>query len=76
MKIKTKENSNNNSIELDLIENTENIDGKRNKLIYGNNANIKNPKKLGNLRAFIYIKDYPLIAIGPNCKNIFNINSF
>ena len=61
--------------ELDILENSEKSwkenRGNKNKLIYGNDVNIKNPKKLGNLRAFLYINDYPLIVIGPNC-NKFN----
>ena len=36
-------------------------------IIYGNDYNIKKPKKLGNSYAFCYIKDWPLITIGPNC---------
>ena len=61
--------------ELDILENSEKI-GKenlenKNKLIYGNDVNIKNPKKLGNLRAFLYINDYPLIVIGPNCNKFY-----
>ena len=43
----------------------------KNKLIYGNDINIKKPKRLGNLRAFFYINDYPLIAIGPNCNKFY-----
>ncbi len=36
-------------------------------IIYGNDYNIKKPKKLGNSYVFCYIKDWPLITIGPNC---------
>jgi len=75
MKTKIKEESNQNSIELDLLEDSENNDEqnleKKNKLIYGNDINIKKPKRLGNLRAFFYINDYPLIAIGPNCNKFY-----
>ena len=42
-------------------------------IIYGNDYNIKKPKKLGNSYAFYYIKDWPLITIGPNCI-IYKIN--
>ena len=42
-------------------------------IIYGNDYNIKNPKKLGNSYAFCYIKNWPLITIGPNCI-IYKIN--
>ena len=75
MKTKIKEESNQDSIELDLLEDSENNDEenleKKNKLINGNDINIKKPKRLGNLRAFFYINDYPLIAIGPNCNKFF-----
>ena len=74
MKMKPKEDSYQNSIELDLLEDSENkneeSDEKDNKL-YGNDISIKNPKKLGNLRAFIYINDYPLIVLGPNCNHFY-----
>ena len=61
--------------ELDILENSEKI-GKenlenKNKLIYGNDINIRNPKQLGNLKAFLYINDYPLIVIGPNCNKFY-----
>ena len=42
-------------------------------IIYGNDYNIKKPKKLGNSYAFCYIKDWPLITRGPNCI-IYKIN--
>ena len=42
-------------------------------IIYGNDYNIKKPKKLGNSYAFCYIKNWPLITIGPNCI-IYKIN--
>ena len=75
MKIKTREEPNQNSIELELLEDSENNADenfeKKNKLIYGNDFNIKKPKRLGNLRAFFYINDYPLIAIGPNCNKFY-----
>ena len=34
---------------------------------------IKYPKKIGNLFAFFYIKNTPLIVIGKDCKWIFFI---
>ncbi len=37
-------------------------------LIYGTSINIHNPRKIGLVRAFLYIKDFPLIIIGPDCK--------
>ena len=61
--------------ELDILENSEKGGkenrGNKDKLIYGNDINIKNPKRLGNLRALLYINDYPLIVIGPNCNKFY-----
>ena len=51
-----KEKQDMDSIELDL---------------YGNDITIKKPSKLGELRILLYLKDYPLIAIGPQSNNIY-----
>ena len=40
-------------------------------LVYGNDYKLKNPKKLGNSFVFWYIKDWPLITIGPDCIYLF-----
>ena len=37
-------------------------------LIYGTPITIKNPRKIGNMRAYLYINNFPLIVIGPDCK--------
>lgn len=37
-------------------------------LFYGNHYQNLHPKYLGKTRAFLYIKDSPLIIIGPDCK--------
>ena len=37
-------------------------------LVYGVSIEIKKPRKLGSVKAFIYINNFPLIVIGPNCK--------
>ena len=38
------------------------------KLLYGNNINIREPKKIGNISAFLYPKNgWPIITIGPDC---------
>ena len=37
-------------------------------LLYGNRFDNLNPKYLGKTRAFLFIGDYPLIIIGPDCK--------
>ena len=59
------------SIEMELLGSSnceeDEKEAEMNKL-YGNDINIKRPKKLGKLRALLYIKDYPLIMIGSKCK--------
>ena len=40
-------------------------------LLYGNSINDLKPKHLGNLLAFLYINETPLILIGPDCKKKF-----
>lgn len=40
-------------------------------LVYGNDYKLKNPKKLGNSFVFWYLKDWPLITIGPDCIYLF-----
>ena len=42
----------------------------KNNELFGNDIKIINPKKIGNVYAFLYFKDYPLIIIGPDCKKI------
>ena len=37
-------------------------------LLYGNDINNLYPKYLGKMLTLIYIKNKPLIAIGPDCK--------
>ena len=37
-------------------------------LLYGNDINNLYPKYLGKMRSFFYIKNEPLITIGPDCK--------
>ena len=71
MKIKDDESP--NSIELDLLDNSNDNDyiiKENNDKLFGNDINDKKPKKLGKLRTLLYIKDYPLIAIGSNSKQI------
>ena len=72
--MKKEEEINQNYQELDILEDSRNEEESFNEneyKLYGNDINIKNPKKLGNLRAFIYINNYPLIAIGPNCNKFY-----
>jgi hypothetical protein len=72
--MKMKEKQDMDSIELDLIEDSKEdkkeINDNKIKL-YGNDITIKKPSKLGELRILLYLKDYPLIAIGPQSNNIY-----
>ena len=73
--MKGKEEQIQNFRELEILENSEknwkeNLENK-NKLIYGNDINIKKPKRLGNLTALLYINDIPLIVLGPNCNKFY-----
>ena len=52
-------------------EQKNNIENKM-QLLYGNDINNLYPKYLGKMLSFIYIKNEPLITIGPDCK-FFNI---
>jgi hypothetical protein len=42
-------------------------------LLYGNHIDNLHPKYLGRSRAFLYINNYPLIIIGPDCKFIMQL---
>ena len=44
------------------------IDNDKSNTLYGNNISIKNPRKIGNMWAFLYCNDNPSIVIGPDCK--------
>ena len=55
------------SAELDLNIKVDNNNDKEN-LLYGNSITITNPRNVGKVYAFLYIKKYPLIIIGPDCK--------
>ena len=63
-----KENNNYNYSRADKIT-IENIED----LIFGNPINQNKPLHLGNTITLLYIKDSPLIVIGPDCK-IFYLN--
>lgn len=56
---------NNNQINKENIGSVKKI---RTDLLYGNDINILQPRKIGKVWAFLYYKDYPLIVIGPGCK--------
>ena len=49
----------------DAIKQTSTISEQR--TFFGNDASIMKPHKLGKTRALLYIKDFPVITIGPNC---------
>ena len=49
-------------------EQKNNQDNNNNILLYGNDINNLNPKYIGKMRSFLYIKNEPLITIGPDCK--------
>lgn len=84
LKIIEKDNNNpiindlSNNKNISLLENTENTkedleysakkDKNQSNKLYGNNIDIINPRKIGNMWAFLYYKDKPLIVIGPECK--------
>ena len=71
--MKIKDDETQNSIELDLLDNSQDNDyniKENNDKLFGNDINDKKPRKLGKLRTLLYIKDYPLIAIGSNSKQI------
>ena len=62
----------NNKLIKPIIENEEeqkkNEEEEENILLYGNDINNLYPKYLGKMRSFFYIKNQPLITIGPDCK--------
>ena len=44
------------------------MENENNLLLYGNDINNLYPKYLGKMLSLIYIKNQPLITIGPDCK--------
>ena len=65
--------SNNNNSILNNIKEINNSKKNDSELVFGIPYEIKYPKKIGNLFAFFYIKNTPLIVIGKDCKWIFFI---
>jgi len=63
------------NIKTPIIENEKEIkednEDKEPLLLYGNNINNMYPKYLGNMLSFFYVKNQPLISIGPDCKFLF-----
>ena len=37
-------------------------------IVFGSSINICNPRKIGSVQAFFYIKGFPIIIFGPDCK--------
>ena len=64
-----------NNIKTPIIENEKEIkadnEDKESPLLYGNDINNIYPKYLGKMLSFIYVKNQPLISIGPDCKFLF-----
>ena len=57
--------------------NQDKTEGSKPYLLYGNHIENLKPKYLGKARAFLFINNYPLIIIGPDCKFIIiNINKY
>ena len=55
-------------IEKELEVQKNNVENENNLLLYGNDINNLYPKYLGKMLSMIYIKNQPLITIGPDCK--------
>ena len=64
--------SNNINSEIEINSNNIIFDNEKNfkNEIYGNSIFIKSPINLGNTKALFYIKNIPLIIIGPDCELI------
>jgi hypothetical protein len=59
----------NNAIEISSTEKTsQKQDKPLSDLVYGASIDIRKPTNIGSVKAFLYIKDFPLIIIGPDCK--------
>ena len=73
---KLDDDSDNDKLNIPIIEKGQEEQKKNvednNILLYGNDINNLYPKYLGKMLSFIYIKNEPLITIGPDCK-FFNI---
>lgn len=57
-----------NNIFDDSNKTVDNFNNKTSELIYGIPYENKSPRKIGNVRVFLYIKKTPFIVIGPDCK--------
>ena len=59
---------NTNQITFNNINVLNNSKNNNSELIYGAPYEIKYPKKIGNLIAFLYLKNTPLIVLSKDCK--------
>ena len=59
---------NKNQITFNNINMLNNSKNNNSELIYGAPYEIKYPKKIGNLIAFLYLKNTPLIVLSKDCK--------
>ena len=59
---------NEEKLEKEEKEEQKNNQDNNNILLYGNDINNLYPKYIGKMRSFFYIKNEPLITIGPDCK--------
>ncbi len=59
---------NKNQITFNNINVLNNSKNNNSELIYGAPYEIKYPKKIGNLIAFLYLKNTPLIVLSKDCK--------
>ena len=61
---------NKNQITFNNINVLNNSKNNNSELIYGAPYEIKYPKKIGNLIAFLYLKNTPLIVLSKDCKYV------
>ena len=70
---KLDDDNDNDKLNIPIIEKEEkeqkkNVEDNNILLLYGNDINNLYPKYLGKMLSMIYIKNQPLITIGPDCK--------
>jgi len=70
---KLDDENDNDKLNIPIIEKEQevqknNVENDNNLLLYGNDINNLYPKYLGKMLSLIYIKNQPLITIGPDCK--------
>ena len=70
---KLDDDNDNDKLNIPIIEKEQEIQKNNvednNILLYGNDINNLYPKYLGKMLSMIYIKNQPLITIGPDCKS-------